>query len=61
MNPLFLQPTNFWVAEQAAERGQRKGTAAPSVVRGFGQIRPVAGASDAFELASIYVLVRATL
>lgn len=48
MNPLFLDPSNFLVAESAVEG-----------VQGFGQIRPVAfGASEAFELASVYTLVR---
>ena len=47
MNPLFLQPGNFWVAEAAGQ------------VQGFGQVRPVPGAGGgAFELASVYVLVR---
>lgn len=54
MNPLFLKPGNFWVAEAAGlpEEGLLQ-------VQGFGQVRPVPGASGVFELASVYVLVRA--
>ena len=48
MNPTFLNPSNFLVAEE-----QGPGNA----VKAFGQIRPVAGGGDAvFELASVYVL-----
>jgi hypothetical protein len=54
MNPLFLQPANFWVVEAAGS--QEEGLLQ---VQGFGQVRPVPGASGAFELASVYVLVRA--
>ena len=54
MNPTFLNPLNFIVAEQDGQgKGKEKGT---NVV-GFGQVRPVAGANErVWELASVYVL-----
>lgn len=55
MNPTFLNPQNFIVAEQGSQ-GKEKETGSATVV-GFGQVRPVAGANEhVWELASVYVL-----
>jgi GNAT superfamily N-acetyltransferase len=55
MNPTFLNPQNFIVAEQDSQ-GNEKNTGS-AIVAGFGQVRPVAGANEhVWELASVYVL-----
>lgn len=58
MNPTFLNPANFIMAEQGSQgKGKEAGSA---VVAGFGQVRPVAGANEhVWELASVYVLPQA--
>ena len=56
MNPTFLNPANFIVAEQGSQ-GKGKGKETGLTVAGFGQVRPVAGANErVWELASVYVL-----
>ena len=56
MNPTFLNPANFIVAEQN-DQGKGKEKETGLTVAGFGQVRPVAGANErVWELASVYVL-----